>query len=81
MKHIFLFILIIVLLASCEKSEQRKFAGWGKKWNISISFDQTDYTPHWELTAPMEFNKKERGINPLFVLINCYNCNNARYIF
>lgn len=63
MKHIFLFIVIIIFLASCEKSEQRKFAGWGKKWNISISFDQTDFTPSWELFAPMEFNKRKGTVN------------------
>lgn len=62
MKHIFLFIVIIIFLASCEKAEQRKFAGWGKKWNISFEYNGQDSMPAFEFESTAKFNKRNSTI-------------------
>ena len=72
MKYIVLFIIVAFLFTSCEKAEQRKFAGWGKKWDISFEYNGQDSMPAFEFQSTAKFNKRNSTITIGDTLIMYY---------
>ena len=71
MKYIVLFIIVAILFTSCENSE-RKFTGWGKKWNISFEYNGQDSMPAFEFESTAKFNKRNSTITIGDTLIMYY---------